>query len=214
VTRSKKRAAIYCRISDDREGRGLGVARQERECRELAARKGWEVVGVFTDNDISAYARKPRPAYRALLDALRDLDVVVVFAADRLTRHPAELEELIEQLEAHRVDVAPVTGGERDLTTPDGRLVARIEGAVARRESEAKAARTRSKQRELAEAGRPRGGGARAFGYERNGIDVAPAEAEIIREAARRVLAGESVRSIVIDLTDRKVPTASGGRCG
>jgi DNA invertase Pin-like site-specific DNA recombinase len=37
-------AAIYCRISRDREGAGLGVQRQEEDCRQLAASLGWTVV--------------------------------------------------------------------------------------------------------------------------------------------------------------------------
>lgn len=41
------RAAIYCRISQDRTGAGLGVQRQEVESRELSARLGWSVVEVF-----------------------------------------------------------------------------------------------------------------------------------------------------------------------
>jgi len=45
------RAAIYTRISDDRHGEALGVARQERDDRELADRRGWVVDRVFTDND-------------------------------------------------------------------------------------------------------------------------------------------------------------------
>ena len=67
-----QRAAIYCRISDDREGRGLGVARQEAECRALADRVGWRVADghVYTDNDLSAYRGRHRPGYRALLGAV------------------------------------------------------------------------------------------------------------------------------------------------
>ena len=47
-------AAIYARISRDREGAGLGVERQEADCRALAERLGWDVVAVYVDNDISA----------------------------------------------------------------------------------------------------------------------------------------------------------------
>jgi site-specific DNA recombinase len=69
-----RRAAIYCRISRDRIGAGLGVERQETECRELAARLGWTVAVVYVDNDISAYSGKARPGYRALLEDLKDVD--------------------------------------------------------------------------------------------------------------------------------------------
>ncbi len=66
-----QRAAIYCRISDDREGRGLGVARQEDECRALAERLGWSVTHVYRDNDLSAYRGRRRPGYQALLEAVK-----------------------------------------------------------------------------------------------------------------------------------------------
>ncbi|MER5688882.1 hypothetical protein [Streptomyces sp. NPDC002205] len=39
-SKGKRRAAIYCRISQDRGGAGLGVARQEEDCRALCARLG------------------------------------------------------------------------------------------------------------------------------------------------------------------------------
>jgi hypothetical protein len=53
------RAAIYVRISSDRTGAGLGVARQEEDCRALCERLGWQVVRVYPDNDVSAYSGKP-----------------------------------------------------------------------------------------------------------------------------------------------------------
>ncbi|MBA3489531.1 MAG: recombinase family protein, partial [Longispora sp.] len=57
------RAGIYVRISQDREGAGLGVARQETDCRALCERLGWTVVDVYADNDTSAYSGAPRPQW-------------------------------------------------------------------------------------------------------------------------------------------------------
>lgn len=72
---------MYCRISFDREGDGLGVAGQEKKCRELAARLGWSVVDVFVDNDRSTYSGKPRKDYIPLLVAMRagELDAVLAW---------------------------------------------------------------------------------------------------------------------------------------
>src|SRR4029453_14556301 len=56
------RAAIYCRISRDPRGDLLGVQRQAPPCRALCERLGWEVVEVYTDDDLSAYTGKHRPA--------------------------------------------------------------------------------------------------------------------------------------------------------
>jgi DNA invertase Pin-like site-specific DNA recombinase len=61
-------AAIYCRISKDRTGAGLGVERQLGDCQALADCLGWTVSGIYVDNDLSAYTRrKPRPDYQRLL---------------------------------------------------------------------------------------------------------------------------------------------------
>lgn len=84
------RTAIYCRISDDREGRGLGVARQEKDCRDVAGRLGWQVGQVFADNDISAYRGKLRPQYQAMLGAVREGQadgIIICWHNDRLHRH-------------------------------------------------------------------------------------------------------------------------------
>ena len=85
-----RRAAIYTRISQDREGAGLGVERQEADCRALAERLGWTIVAVHADNDLSAYSGKPRPGYLALLADLRAgaADAVVCWHTDRLHRSP------------------------------------------------------------------------------------------------------------------------------
>ena len=104
-----RRAALYCRISKDREGAGLGVDRQERDCRALAARLGWDIVAVHTDNDLSAYSGKRRPGYEALLDDLRSghADAVITWHLDRLHRSPVELEDYI----------AACSDGGRDIPT-------------------------------------------------------------------------------------------------
>jgi site-specific DNA recombinase len=84
------RVALYCRISQDGEGQGLGVARQEADCRHLAERRGWDVVEVYIDNDLSAYSGKARPAYQRLLADIEAgrVEAVVAWHPDRLHRSP------------------------------------------------------------------------------------------------------------------------------
>ena len=80
--------AIYCRISDDRDGTGLGVERQEIDCRALAESSGRDVEEIFIDNDISAYSGKLRPRYQAMMAQLREgqFDGLVIYATHRLYR--------------------------------------------------------------------------------------------------------------------------------
>ena len=90
---------------------------------------------MFCDNDASAYGRKPRRAYERMLAAVESGSIVaiVTWHNDRLHRSPKELEAFIDLVERSAVRLAVVTGGDYDLTTPDGRLSARIVGAVAAR---------------------------------------------------------------------------------
>jgi DNA invertase Pin-like site-specific DNA recombinase len=206
-------AGIYVRISEDREGAGLGVKRQEVDCRDLAAKLGWEVREVYVDNDLSAYTGKERPAYLQLLEDVRSgqLGGLLTWHTDRLTRSPRELEDIISACESGGgVPIQTVTAGPIDLATPSGRMAARVFGAVARHESEHKAERIRRKARELAESGKIGGGGTRPYGYESDRRTVIADEAAVVRDLARRTLAGEPLRALVRDLNTRKVPSVSG----
>lgn len=205
-------AAIYCRISSDPTGAALGVTRQRKDCEALVSRKGWDTAGIYIDDDISAFSGKVRPEYRRMLDDLKNgiADTVVAWHPDRLHRSPRELEDFIDLVENVGAAVVTCTAGDYDLSTPDGRLMARITGSVARKESEDKSRRARRKQLELAEAGKVSGGGVRPFGFEKDRVTVNPAEAELLRDAARRVLAGDSLYSIVADWTEAGVSTSTG----
>jgi site-specific DNA recombinase len=207
------RAGIYARISSDREGDNLAVSRQLADCEKLAKQKGWQVVERYVDSDISAYSRKKRPEYLRMLDEIEAglVEAIVVYHHDRLHRHPRELEDFIDLCQRQRTMLATVTG-DIDLSTYDGQLIARIHGAVAKKESDDKSRRIRRKHEELALAGRPSGGGTRPFGFEADHLTVRPVEAAIVRECAAKALAGDSLRSICTDLNERGIETATGKR--
>jgi site-specific DNA recombinase len=108
------------------------------------------------------------------------------------------------------VHVETVRAGELDLRTPAGRAVARTLGAWARYESEHRSERVRRKATELAKRGFPNMGGLRCFGYAKDKVTVTPSEAAILREAADRTLAGETLRAICVDLNRREIFTSTG----
>ena len=204
-------AGVYARISSDRDGDNLAISRQLADCRALAEGRGWKVVEEYVDSDISAYSGKQRPAYRRLLEEIEAglVEAVVVYHADRLHRHPRELEDFISLCERTGTMMATVSG-DVDLSTHEGQLMARIQGAVARKASDDMSRRIQRKHEEIAQAGRSSGGGTRPFGYESGHRAVRPAEAAIIRECAERALAGDSLRSICTDLNGRGVETVMG----
>ena len=94
-------------------------------------------------------------------------------------------------------------------------------------ESKLRSDRVKAAVQRNAEAGRRTGGGSRPFGYKiiRHdlgegarrryriiGEEIEPIEAETIKEAAARVLRGESIRSIAFDFNDRGIKPVGGGR--
>jgi site-specific DNA recombinase len=207
------RTAVYARISSDREGDNLAISRQLADCAVLAGRRGWTVVERYVDSDISAYSGKQRPEYLRMLEDVEvgAVEAVVVYHADRLHRHPRELEDFIDLCQRTKTRLATVSG-DVDLSTHEGQLIARIQGAVARKESDDKSRRIRRKHEELASAGKVSGGGSRPYGYEADKRTVRPEEAEVIRDCARRALAGDSLRSICLDLNERGIASAGGKR--
>ncbi|WP_182898445.1 recombinase family protein [Microbispora sp. H10830] len=83
---------MFCRISQDHAGAGRGVARQEADCRALIELRGWDVVDVYSDNDVSAHSGSPRPAWQRRLRDIEagTVDAIVCWHVDRLVPEPAE----------------------------------------------------------------------------------------------------------------------------
>ena len=208
------RAAVYARISQDRNGSALGVARQREDCAAYADRRGWRVVEHYVDNDVSASNGKHRPAYQRMLADVEagKLDAVVVWALDRLHRRPVELERFIDLADRHRLALGSV-GGDVDLSTSAGRLHARIMGSVARHETEHKGERQVRAAQQAAQDGRPTGG-PRPFGYRPGGVEPDPVEAREVRNAFRALLAGTPLREIARDLNRRGIRTSMGKEWG
>lgn len=214
---------IYCRISEDREGAGLGARRQEDDGRRVADRLGWRVVAVFVDNDLTAYDEsdryKGRPDYERMCEMLRhDRRTpplgIITWHTDRIQKSMRDLEDLIDLCDRGEHPVQTWAAGPLDLSTPSGRMVARVHTAIGRHESEHKAQRHRSKHLQLANDGQVSGGGHRPFGYADDRMTIMPDEADLIRDAARRILAGEAISAVVEDWNRRGLRTTVGGQWG
>jgi len=205
--------AIYARISQDREGDGLGVLRQLTDCQAEAARRGWTVAEEYVDDDISAYSGKMRPGYQQMLKDLHcgARDGVIVWHLDRLHRRPIELEEFVQVCSSAGINHVVTLHGDFNLGSGDGLLVARLLAAVAANESDSKRRRGRRKALEVAQTGKPhRGGGFRPFGYKADRVTIDNAEARALLDIAQRVLAGESLPSLCQSLDGLGVRTTGG----
>jgi len=128
-TPRKVLAAVYSRVSTI--GHGQDPAMQTRELTEYCERRGWQVFDLYVDAGVSG-RRDSRPALNRLMgDAhARRFDVVVCWRFDRFSRSVSHLCRALETFNA--LDIQFVSLCEQvDTSTPTGKLVFTILGAVA-----------------------------------------------------------------------------------
>src|SRR6266446_4564546 len=184
-----KRVAIYTRVSTDQQT----TENQLLALRQIAERRGWNVVHVYDDNGVSgAKDRKQRPSFDAMLNdaGRRKFDIVMAWAIDRLGRSLIDLLGTVQHLEAVGVDLY-LDQQNIDTTTPAGKLMFQICGAFAEFE--------RSMIQQRIRAGLAR---ARAKGI-RGGRPKVPATVE--REVRRRL--GSGAEGIVKIARSMKIGT-------
>src|SRR5262249_33647230 len=124
-----KRAAIYVRVSTDKQT----IDNQVAALRQIAERRGWEVVEQYSDAGISgAKGRDRRPGLDQMLKdaSRRKFDVIMAWAIDRLGRSLIDLLGTIQTLEACGVDLY-LDQQAIDTTTPAGKLMFQVCGAYA-----------------------------------------------------------------------------------
>jgi site-specific DNA recombinase len=205
------RLGIYVRISKDPDGQSTSPARQEQDCRTFAELHGHEVVRTYSDIDISAFTGADRPGYEELTAALEAgvIDGVLVWRLDRLTRNFDDLQRIWKLINGRRATLLAVRDS-IDTTTASGVLILRNLVAIAEYESASISDRTRSAKAASARNGMPNPGGMRAFGYTPDKLQLVPHEADAIKEAADRLLAGQSLVSIINDFNARGIRTPRG----
>lgn len=215
---TERRAIIYTRVSNDPTGAARSVASQEAECRAVCEREGWAVAEVLTDNDLGAsrWSGVARPEYERLQKILRPGDVLVTWEASRAQRDLAAYVDL-RDLCAERGVLWSYSGRTYDLNRGDDRFGTGLDALLAEREADQIRERVLRGKRAAAQAGRP--AGRPPYGYRRafdpvtgatTGWDTDAEEAPIVREIARRFLAGETLRGITSDLNRRGVPAPQG----
>ena len=120
---------VYVRVSTDAQT----VENQVRELRQVAGRRGWDVVEVYSEPGISgAKGRNGRPGLDSMLKdaSRRKIDIVMAWASDRLGRSLIDLLDTIQHLEACGVDLY-LDQQAIETTTPMGKLVFQVTGAFA-----------------------------------------------------------------------------------
>jgi len=218
------RAASYARLSETYDA-AESVPTQLANADRHAQRRGWRVVARFKDDGYSAFKEIKRDDFVNLIEAIErdEIDVVIIRDVDRLTRNLPDWSRFEKAAIEHRVILSAYAGGDLDLSTPEGAYYGGMETLRAKRESAVKSVRVREGHDRIARAGKSSGGGPRWFGYTRIYAnpeetskrkrvilreEINPVEAEALRDAAERVLNGETVGSIIREWTQRGIKPA------
>src|ERR1700687_4272076 len=137
-----RRAVLYSRVSTLHHGQDPEV--QSREIREYCQRRGWPLVGEYVDIGISG-AKERRPQLdRLIADAhKRKFEVVVVWRFDRFARSVSHLLRALENFRALGIEFVSLSE-QVDTSTPTGKMVFTVLGAVAELERSLIAERVRA----------------------------------------------------------------------
>jgi DNA invertase Pin-like site-specific DNA recombinase len=182
---------------DQDHGRGDGEL--------LCELKGWQIAGVYIDNDRSASNGKKRQHWERLLADIEAgrVDAVAAWDQDRVNRMMDDFVRYNRLFVDRGVMLATANNGDIDLSTPSGVMTATIKTAVAEHEIGMMRIRQRRAARQKAERGKPQW--KRAFGYladtRRKEDDdgtrqIDQPTRDLVENAYRSILAGASLGDV------------------
>lgn len=207
------RLAAYARQSKYDTERVPSTTWQHDEMTKWAERNGHTIVRRFSDVDRSGFQKNvKREDFKRLLAAMGepDVDGAIVWKLNRLSRQGQWGKDTLRFMEAKGDKELIAVVEHIDTSTAMGEAMLGLVLSQAKGESEAISQQWRRIKRAEAEAGRPRTGGHRWFGWTAD-FKVDRTEARLIRHAAQGVLDGLSLRSVALDWQRREVRTSAGG---
>jgi len=214
-------AAIYARVSSERQREEGTIQSQLAGLRELAADRGLLVADdlIFEDEGVSG-ATLVRPALERLRDRAAEgaFEVLLCHAPDRLARRYAYQVLLLEELARAGVEVVFARGGER-AGSPEDELLRQFQGMIAEYERAQIRERTRRGKLHRARTGHQAVMAGAPYGYRfvrkteiTDGYwEVVDSEAEVVREIFRRYAEEDcSIAELARWLTEQQIPTRKG----
>ena len=208
------RCAIYTRKSTEHglelEFNSLDAQREACEAYiKSQASQGWVEISKRYDDPAYSGGNIDRPALQKLLKdiAAGQIDVVVVYKIDRLTRSLADFAKLVEIFDAKSVSFVAVTQ-QFNTTTSMGRLTLNVLLSFAQFERELASERVRDKVAASRKKGKWTGGSV-PLGYDVKDkkLVVNPSEAKIVRTIFTRYLALKSFQKLIDELDDKGIVT-------
>ncbi len=208
------RAAIYCRVSTEgQEQDGTSLQTQLEACLKYCNNKGHEIAFQFSEAWSGLSLERPKLAELRELARTEQIDSIVVYSLDRLSRDPVHGVILMQELEKHQVYLEAAT--ETVDNSEVGKLVFYIKGYAAKLDAERRRDATGRGKRAVLKSGKlPQGTGIGIYGY--NWIKEykkrLPIEREVrvVQRIFDMIANGVSCFKIAKALNQESIPTKSG----
>lgn len=193
------RVAIYVRVSTDEQAKeGFSIPAQRERLRAFCESQGWEIVQEYIEEGWSAKDLN-RPQMQRLLKDIKkgNIDIVLVYRLDRLTRSVLDLYLLLQTFEKYNVAFRSATEV-YDTSTAMGRLFITLVAALAQWERENLAERVKFGIEQMIDEGKKPGGHS-PYGYKFDkdfNCTIIEDEANVVRMIYRMYCDGYGYRSI------------------
>ena len=207
-----KMCAIYTRVSTDNQAEkeyNSCQSQEEKIQSFISSQEDWQVYRVYSDEGYTG-ANLERPAFKRMLNDIANIDIILFYKMDRLTRSPKDFYHLVEVFENSNTDFISIT--ERfDTSTPSGRLLRNIMLTFGQFERELTSERVKDKMLERAKKGMWNGGGV-PYGYDNKDkkLVVNKKESKIVKIIFDTFLETESLFETYQKLKSLKITDRTG----
>ncbi|MFJ5625407.1 recombinase family protein [Peribacillus loiseleuriae] len=202
------RAAIYVRVSTNEQAQeGFSIPAQRERLNAFCLSQGWKVVGEYIEEGKSA-KDLDRPKMKKMLRDIKkgEIDIILVYRLDRLTRSVLDLYKLLQEFEKYNVSFKSATEV-YDTSTAMGRLFITLVAALAQWERENLAERVIfGMEQMISEGMKPGGHSPYGYHFDKNfNCTINEEEAKYLKKIFEWYLQGFGYRSIAVRLNDLKV---------
>lgn len=209
------KAIGYGRLSQRRgdgpdESVSLTIQRMDAEA--YCDNRGYDLVGWEQDDGKSGGSMKGRTGLAAVLDSLeRTPAVLVVRDIARIGRNVELLSVLNKLMDAGKLVGIECTHGQTIGGGAQGKTMLGLMLVFSQSERDSASERQKRRAQFDRDAGKPHMGGSRPYGMMADKVTPVPAEVDVIRDGADRLMTGESLSSLAKHLRANGTPTSTGG---
>lgn len=214
-----KKAALYIRVSTEKQVQeGYSISAQKENLIKFAKNQGWNIFDIYSDEGVSGKNIKDRAEIKRLINDIKskNIDVVVLYKFDRLTRDISDTEDIIKLIQEFGIEVYTISGGIVDVSTATGRFYIRMSGVVAQLEREQTIERVKFALIQKVKEGKSLCSSTPSYGYNRVKHQeiqtINEEEAKVVKRIFKMYISGKNFTEIANILNAEGIPTKKKGK--